>query len=325
MRIFGGEQISALMGKLKLPEDQPIENKLVTKVIEQAQSKVEGFHFDIRKRLVEYDDVANQQREIVYGLRRRVLGSENLKDEILEKLDNQVDKIILTSWYEDEPKPDYEKVVLGLMEIIPFDDKSRLEIKKRIEKISDKEELRKFLIDLIHDLHKKREKELGESVMRQVEKYAYLGSIDRHWIDHIDYLDSLRESVGLRAYGQRDPLVEFKNEAYNLFERLVERINDEIARRIFRIGVAIPQPEIPLETAKTNIDERDQIGLVAETADQVAREGRPAFDRSTQTLAEAASGNSASQPIKYKKLGRNDPCWCGSGKKWKKCHYPQAG
>ena len=133
------------------------------------------------------------------------------------------------------------------------------------------------------------EKGLGETVMRQVEKYVYLGSIDHLWMDHIDHIDDLREGVSLRGYGQRDPLVEFKNEAYQLFENLVDRVDEELSHRIFRIGVTAPA-EIPLAQARENIDKSDMTGVI--------------------------------EP-KKKKLGRNDPCWCGSGKKWKHCHYPQ--
>jgi preprotein translocase subunit SecA len=270
MRIFGGEQISGLMDRLKLPEGQPIENALISKAIEQAQVKVEGFHFDIRKRLVEFDDVANQQRDIIYKLRRRILESKNVKDEVLEKLRKRLSADTL-------------------FEIIPFDDVSRKRIETEFEKEGNKEE---FLEKILADIYAKREKDLGESMMREVEKYAYLGSIDHLWMDHIDHIDDLREGVSLRGYGQRDPLIEFKNEAFSLFENLVNRIDEELSHRIFRIGVAVPQPEIPLAQARENIDTSDMIGVV--------------------------------EP-KSKKIGRNDPCWCKSGKKWKHCHYPQYG
>jgi len=136
--------------------------------------------------------------------------------------------------------------------------------------------------------------------MRDMEKYAYLGSIDHLWMDHIDHIDDLREGVNLRGYGQRDPLVEFKNEAYTLFENLIEKIDEELSHRIFRIGVGVPQSEIPLNLARENIDKSDSTGLSG-NADKTAKSGTPAFA----------------------KLGRNDPCWCGSGKKWKHCHYPK--
>lgn len=309
MRIFGGEQISGIMDRFSLPEDQPIENSLVSRAIEQAQVKVEGFHFDMRKRLVDFDDVANQQREIVYKLRRRILESTDVKEEVLEKLKNQTERILLLSWPEFEAKPDTEKITVSLLDIVPFDDTSIKRIKEQLEKLGNKEEIKEFMFKVIEDIHQTREKQVGSEVMRQIEKYAYLGSIDHLWIDHIDQIDDLREAIGLRAYGQRDPLVEFKNEAYDMFESLVDRVDEELCHRIFRIGVGIPQSEIPLSQARENVDTSDQTGLVG-GAEETAKKGVKAF-----------SGNEGHA----KKIGRNDPCWCGSGKKWKHCHYPQEG
>jgi preprotein translocase subunit SecA len=318
MRIFGGEQIGSLMGRFNLPEETPIENPLVSKAIEQAQVKVEGFHFDMRKRLVEFDDVANQQREIIYKLRRRILESSDIKDEVLEKIKNQIEKTILLSFGSPsqgygEAKPDIEKLTVSLLDVIPFDDASIKRVKEQLENLKNKIELREFLLKVINDVHESREKQVGADVMRQIEKYAYLGSIDHLWIDHIDHIDDLREAIGLRAYGQRDPLVEFKNEAYNMFEGLIDRIDEELSHRLFRIGVA-PVSEIPLAQARENIDTSDKTGL-AGNADVAAAAGTPAFQQSI---------NNNQQPAKHK-IGRNDPCWCGSGKKWKKCHYPQVG
>jgi len=298
MRIFGGEQIFSLMDRLKLPEDQPIENVLVSKAIEQAQVKVEGFHFDIRKRLVEFDDVANQQRDIIYKLRRRVLESKDIKQEVLEKI-----KTRLSMSVDNQAEIDREAVLADLLEVVSFDPSSIEQIKKSLP--IDRQEIKAFLGKVIDDVHKNREGQVGVEVMRQIEKYAYLGSIDHLWMDHIDHIDDLREGVELRAYGQRDPLVEFKNEAYNLFENLIDRINQELSRRLFRIGVGVPQPEIPLAQARENIDTSDTTGLSG-NADAAVVSGEQTFP-------------------KKKKPGRNDPCPCGSGKKYKKCHYPQYG
>jgi len=286
MRIFGGGQISSLMDRLKLPEDQPIENSLISKAIEQAQVKVEGFHFDIRKRLVEFDDVANQQRDIIYKLRRKVLELKDLKEDVLQRIKDRLAKSV-----DDQIEIDTESVLANLLEVVPFDEGSIKNIKTQILNIKTKEETKEFLYKVLEDVHRTREGQVGADLMRQIEKYAYLGSIDHLWMDHIDHIDDLREGVELRAYGQRDPLVEFKNEAYSLFENLVDRINEELSRRLFRIGVGVPQPEIPLSQARENIDTSDMTGVV--------------------------------EP--KKKIGRNDPCPCGSGKKYKHCHYPQYG
>jgi len=295
MRIFGGEQIGSLMDKLKLPEDQPIENSLISKAIEQAQVKVEGFHFDIRKRLVEFDDVANQQRDIIYKLRRKILELKDLKEDVLQRIKERLAKSV-----DNQEVIDTEAILANLLEVVPFDEGSIKGIRGQLENIKNKEEIKEFIYKVLGDVHRTREGQVGGDIMRQIEKYAYLGSIDHLWMDHIDYIDDLREGVELRAYGQRDPLVEFKNEAYSLFENLVDRINEELSRRLFRIGVNIPKSEIPLDQARENIDKSDTTGLSG-NADTTAVTGEPAF-------------------AKKKKIGRNDPCPCGSGKKYKHCH-----
>lgn len=313
MRIFGGEQISGIMDRLNLPEDQPIENPLISRAIEQAQVKVEGFHFDIRKRLVEFDDVANQQRDIVYKLRRRILDSDDVKAEVKEKLTHQIEKTLLLASNQENDRLDPDLLAVGLAEIIPFDDASLKNIKNQISKIDRGDEIQKFLLQVLDEVYEKREKDLGAPVMREAEKYAYLGAIDHLWMDHIDHIDDLREGVTLRAYGQRDPLVEFKNEAFGLFERLIDRVDEELSHRIFRIGVARPQSEIPLNLARENVDKSDATGLLG-GAESAAKSGTPAFPKARGGLKDES-----------KKLGRNDPCWCGSGKKFKKCHYPNYG
>ncbi len=302
MRIFGGEKISGLMNTLKIPEGQPIENRLISKAIESAQVKVEGFHFDARKRVVEYDDVANQQRDIIYKLRRRILTSQDLKKEIVEKLEHQIERIMF-SWPE-KGKPNYEEMLVGIADIVPFDDASLKNIGREIQRVTKRDEMQKFLEKLLHNAHSAREGQVGQNLMRQIEKFAYLSSIDHLWIDHIDHVEDLRQGIELRAYGQRDPVVEFKNEAYNLFEKLIDRIDEELAHRIFRIDVGRMPSEIPLAQAVTNEDRKDSIGL-------------------------AEKSESTRVQVNSKKIGRNDPCWCGKvdkdGKpvKWKKCHYPQ--
>lgn len=317
MRIFGGEQIKGIMDRLSLPEDQPIENALVNKAIEQAQVKVEGFHFDIRKRLVEFDDVANQQRDIIYKLRRRVLESDDLKEEIMDMLSNQIEKSLAS-----QEEIDNEMVLGIFLEIVPFDEESTKRVKQQLSKLKDKERLKEFLMKVLNDAYSTREKQVGEGVMRQVEKYAYLGSIDHLWIDHIDRIDDLREAASLRAYGQRDPLSEFKNEAYELFEGLIDRIDGELARRLFRIQVSGPVSEIPLEKAKENIDTTDLTGLAPARnryAQGVAGGGgvEEALVTGEPAFAKATAGRPAFSS--NRKIGRNDPCPCGSGKKWKRC------
>ncbi len=299
MRIFGGERITAIMNTLKMPEDQPIENKIISKAIESAQVKVEGFHFDARKRVVEYDDVANNQRDIIYKLRRRILEAEDLKKEVVEKLEHQVERIMFE--WPDKGTPNYEEMVAGLGVIVPFDDNSLKNIEVQAKKITKKVEMQEFLTKAVRDAHISREKQVGEKVMRQIERFAYLSSIDHLWIDHIDHIEDLRQGIELRAYGQRDPVVEFKNEAYDLFETLIDRVDEELSRRIFRIDVGRMPSEIPLNIAVTNEDKSDSIGLTPGTPLPMKK-------------------------VQKKSIGRNDPCPCGAvdpktGKvyKYKKC------
>lgn len=312
MRIFGGEQMIALMDRLHVPDDQPIENKLVSRAIEQAQVKVEGFHFDSRKSVVEYDDVANQHREVIYKLRRKVLESEDVRDEIFEILHKEVDRIIGFASGVDG-KVDHEKIVVGLLEIVPFDEPSREKVKSEIEKSNEVKEIKKIIEKIIRNVHSVRESQVGEEVMRQIEKFAYLSSIDHQWVEHLDAIEGLREGVRLRAYGQRDALAEFKSEAFTMFENLMGKIESQVARSVFRIGVAPSPAEIPVGLLRTNEDQIDKTGLLpASDGEITAQTGQPAFAN--------ISSSASSSP---KKIGRNDPCWCGSGKKWKKCHYPQ--
>ncbi len=307
MRIFGGEQVSKLMTMFKLPEDQPLEHKMVSKAIEQAQSKVEGFNFDARKHLVEYDDVLNKQREIIYGIREKVLGGEKMKEEILGKIEEEIGNLVLMASPEGYTEPEYENIIRSFCEIIPFDEESQKRMINQIQKEKSPEKISQALMKTVTELYANREKQLDEKLAREIEKFAYLSSIDHLWMGHLDALGYLREGVGLRGYGQRDPLVEYKNEAFQMFDRLVKQIDYEIVRRIFRIQVArrpnpvqatAGQPTAPSpEKMKTNIDTSDMTGLAQPTP--------------------PAGG------VKITKPGRNDPCPCGSGKKYKKCCYPK--
>src|SRR5258708_1237250 len=300
MRIFGGERIGNLMNTLRVPEDQPIENRLISKAIEQSQVKVEGFNFDARKQVVEYDDVSNSQRDIIYKLRKRILETSDLTGEILEKLEHQVDKLMLLLPIKGMiSDTSLEEIAVSLADIVPFDDASIKLITYEISKINDRKKIREILIKVISDAHSSREKQVGEGIMRQIEKYGYLTSIDQMWIDHLDHIDDLREGIWLRAHGQRDPVVEFKNEAYSLFEGLIDRIDAELAHRIFRIEIGrTPLSAIPNERLVTNEDRSDNIGLIANKPKEKSKN----------------------------KIGRNDPFPCGAidtktGKvyKYKKC------
>ncbi len=307
MRLFGGEQVAKLMTIFKLPEDVPLEHGMVSRAIEQAQVKVEGFHFDSRKHLVEYDDVLNKQREIVYRLRRQIVEGQDLKNMILEKLESQIHNIVNLYQASGFSSIEREKILQEFNSIIPFDPNSQKGLLLQLEQKKDADTISDFLIKVTKDTYEQKEKSVGSEIMRQIEKWASLSVVDNFWMDHLDAIDDLREGIGLRGYGQLDPLVEYKNEAFSMFERLISAIDYEIAHRIFKIQVQLSP---------------DQISAIKKEQETV--------------IAKSAKQQSVSQPFDYAqgqqsivnsqqkgKLGRNDPCWCGSGKKWKKCHYPQ--
>lgn len=301
MRLFGGDQVAKLMSIFKLPEDVPLEHSMVSRAIEQAQVKVEGFHFDSRKHLVEYDDVLNKQREIVYGLRKKVLEGQDLKEMIVEKVENNINNVVAmhsAGGITDEEK---QSIVTEFTSIVPFDPNSQKELITKLGEYKSADDITKFLNKLTEDVYKKREEQLTPVVMRQVEKWVMLQVVDNLWMDHLDAIDTLREGIGLRGYGQKDPLVEYKNEAFGMFERLVSGIDSEIAQRIFKVQVQLAP---------------DQVG-------QIQRQQQTVIQKQAEKEVKKQSVISKEEGNKDKKLGRNDPCWCGSGKKWKKCHYPK--
>ncbi len=245
MRLFGGEQIAKIMTAFKLPEDTPIEHGMVSKAIENAQVKVETHNFDIRKHLVEYDDVANKQREIIYGMRKEALAAaqdektaQKLTGEIKQKVNSEIDNLTLMyAGAEGQSKPEYEKIIKEFSTIVPFDEESIKRIFSDTQKHTTQESLSTFLKGICNQLYQAREKSLGEKVARDIEKFVMLSVIDTLWISHLDSLDDLREGIGLRAAGQRDPLVEYKQEAFNLFDKLIASIDYEIVHRIFKVQV----------------------------------------------------------------------------------------
>ena len=373
MRLFGGEQIAKIMTTFKLPEDTPIEHSMVGKAIENAQIKVEGHNFDIRKHLVEYDDVANKQREIIYGMRREVLQAvkdqsmaQKLRDEMKAKIDREIENLVLMNSPEGISKPEYEKILKEFSTIISFDEISQKKLFEDAAKIDKPEKLTQFLIGVVDQVYTSREKALSETIARDIEKFVNLSVIDTLWIQHLDSLDDLREGIGLRAAGQRDPLVEYKQEAFSLFEKLVASIDYEIVHRIFKVqirqeptiekveeqGVEI-HPEAKLTTDNENlppaaaarpsqspaVSERDPMEMTDEELDaEITRLeaiekgnqviGSPTLQSSgdgaqsgSQTVIPNSSLTQApgNRPLKVAKIGRHDPCPCGSGIKYKKC------
>ncbi len=292
LRLFGAENISKVMDKLGLEEDEPIEHSMITSSIEHAQKKVEARNFDIRKNVLEYDDVMNQQREVIYAQRRKVLNGEDLKDNIIYMIDAIIDsemnqyaneKLYPEQWSLDELIKDAESIYCPQGELDP---EELLELSR--------DELRETLHDIAVDAYEEREKLLTEEVMRELEKVVMLRVVDNKWMEHLDHMDMLREGIGLRAYGQRNPIVEYKIEGFNMFEEMINSIQTTIARMIFQVQV-VSQEQQELE---------DRLATAqASHGDDVS----------------SAEAHPVKKPVNKVKIGRNEPCPCGSGKKYKDC------
>ncbi len=293
MRIFGSDRVGTMMAKLGLPDDTPIQHSLITKSLEQAQKKVESRNFDIRKHLVEYDDVMNRQREYIYSKRREIMESNKLKDEILSFFINESKNIINASFNTQTDKLDKEKLISITKGIIEIDKKSEEKLNNaNIQNVEEK------LISIFTGGYEYKENEIGNEHMRILERAIYLRTIDSLWVNHLDALTHLREGIGLRGYGQRDPLVEYKNEAYGMFQTLLSAIQSDIVNIFFK--VTITQQE------SNNNHQND-----------ANKESN--FDKLYQQEKKNLTPNISNLKNKQK-VGRNNPCPCGSGKKYKKCH-----
>lgn len=292
LRLFGAHNISKVMDKLGLEEDEPIEHSMITSSIEHAQKKVEARNFDIRKNVLEYDDVMNQQREVIYSQRRKVLNGEDLKDNIIYMIDAIIDsemnqyaneKLYPEQWSLDELIKDAESIYCPEGELDP---EELLELSR--------DELRETLHDIAVDAYEEREKLLTPEVMRELEKVVMLRVVDNKWMEHLDHMDMLREGIGLRAYGQRNPIVEYKIEGFDMFEEMINSIQTTIARMIFQVQVVSQEQQ--------ELEDRLATAQASHGEDVSSAEAHP-----------------ARKPVNRVKIGRNEPCPCGSGKKYKDC------
>ena len=290
MRIFAADRLSGLMQRIGMEEDEPIEHRLVTRAIENAQSRVEAQNFSIRKQILEYDDVMNQQRLVIYQQRREALQGSELKPVIEGMIEDLLDGILADTTDEKTYAEDWDldKINEDVRKIFG------VQLRMTVESLGDirPDGLREDLLERIAGRYEEREKEVGDAVMRDLENYLLLQSVDSLWKDHLLNMDHLKEGIGLRGYGQQDPLVAYKREGHEMFEDMIDRVKKETIRLLFHIQV---QREEQVEE------------LRREQEDQPMYYG-------------PAEGPSAPQPVKKdKKVGRNDPCPCGSGKKYKKC------
>jgi preprotein translocase subunit SecA len=285
MRLFGGEKIRKMMEMLKVPEDMPIENGMLSRSIESAQKKVEGHHFDVRKHVLQYDDVMNVHREIIYKRRKKFLESEDLKEDILDMLKEETENITLHHITGKQPKEWDLQALLNMANGLLGPSSKELG-KEALEQIKVEHELVEAVQKHMLEQYEELEKTLPEpKLMRKIEKSVFLRANDVLWMEHIDEMQSLRESVSMRGYGQKDPLVEYKSEGFRRFEEMVSMIRSNTINTLFKMDIqkAIPRPTIKTENPAVV---------------------KPQNNTLSTTTAKA---------------GRNDPCPCGSGKKYKKC------
>lgn len=283
MRLFGSDNISTMMDKLGMEEDVPIEHGLITKSIETAQKRVENRNFDIRKHVLQYDDVMNKQREVIYEQRRRVLLEDNLKETITQMIESIIDTA-LDIYCNPGVHPE-EWDLQGLLNharelYLPHHNLTP-------EDLTDmgRDSIKELMYGKSIELYDVREQELGEENIRHIEKVILLRIVDDKWMDHLDAMDQLRQGIGLRAYGQKDPLVEYKFEGYEMFQNMIAGVQEDVVRYIFRVSIV----EEPVQQHQNVVENR---------------------------YAEDVQN----QPVKVEnRIGRNDPCPCGSGKKYKKC------
>ena len=294
LRLFAADNIASVMDKLGMEEDEPIEHSLITRSIEHAQKKVEARNFDMRKNVLEYDDVMNQQREVIYAQRRQVLNGEGLRDNIM----NMVKEIIKSEMnqYANEKLYPEEWTLDGLIEDAEeiYAPKGSL-VKEELEQMS-RDELQETLEKLAEDNYAKREEMFSEPMMRELEKVVMLRVVDNKWMEHLDHMDMLRQGINLRAYGQRNPLVEYKIEGYNMFEEMVQQIQTDIAKLMYHVSV-VTEEQRQLEDHLQNAQ---------------ASHGE-------DTSQAESPQKSAKKPVRSEHIGRNDLCPCGSGKKYKNC------
>jgi preprotein translocase subunit SecA len=285
MRRFGSNQIKGIMEWAGMDENTPIENRLVTRSIGEAQKRVEGYHFDIRKHLVEYDDVINRQREIIYDERRKTLNGADLKSNILSMVKEEIQKMV-AAHMADEHEPDLDGLVTDVATIfpLPVEINAQTFSQTKLKQIEDK------LIEQSKALYNEREKELSPDNMRMLERLIMLRTMDTLWIEHLTMMDYIRQGIGLQAMAQRDPLVAYKRESHRMFENLMASIQHDVVHTIYHTSVTrkeapqqISSPMAQLAAVKTDVGKKQQT------------------------------------KVSGKKVGRNDPCSCGSGKKFKKC------
>jgi preprotein translocase subunit SecA len=308
MRIFASDWVRKMMDRLGMEEDIPIESKMVSKSIERAQKQVEGRNFEIRKHLLEYDDVMNKQREAVYRLRRRILEGLEGRNYIMRVVDEIVGSLVDEFCPEEADPADWQGETLEA-EYRSYFGLTVEELGVDWETIN-RPQLEEMLNQGAKAHYEKRAEQFGEENLNRLEKFLLLDTVDRQWKDHLLALDHLREGIGLRAYGQRNPLVEYKRESFALFEDMWERIEDHVVKFLYH-AEPVEDMQLKRRGVSTTLSHPEAQGLASSHAQQ---------ERAANTPVSAPDARPTTVRRSQPKVGRNDPCPCGSGKKYKKCH-----
>ena len=314
LRLFASDRITKIMDKLGMEEDEPIEHKIITNSIEHAQKKVEARNFDIRKHVLEYDDVMNQQREVMYGERRKILMGENLKDNILSMV-NHIIKTEMDQYANEKLYPE-EWTLDGLIEDAEKIYAPQGKLKKEELAEMSRDGLKETLESVALEGYNQRELLFGEENMRELEKVVMLRVVDSKWMEHLDHMDMLREGINLRAYGQRNPRAEYKIEALNMFEEMEGAIMDQIASLMYHVSIVTPEQQ---QAMQAEAQKRRAEQEIEKQRGQLQDHLRSAQASHGDEVSAAEAQKKAPVTADGKKVGRNDPCPCGSGKKYKNC------
>ncbi len=307
MRRFSPDWVPNLLARMGMEEDTPLESGMVSKAIEQAQTKVEGYNFDIRKHVVQYDDVMNRHRDLIYTERRKILEGADLRANTLEMVQEEIESVFDAFAPGENPTEWETKSLLAdLKAIYPLPAHFSEEHFHSLHREDAIEEV----VQHAQETYGAKEQEMGPDKMRVLERLLLLGTIDRLWVYHLTALDEMREGIGLTGYGGRDPLVEFKREAHDMWQQLADHIRQNVVRRIFHVALT-PQP-VPTPAAPRRVQES---GPAKEAAAPAPSRGAARAAAAGQAVALGAPATAVAH-----KVGRNDPCPCGSGKKYKKCH-----
>jgi len=295
MKIFASEKTASMMKKLGMKEGEALEHSWLNRTIANAQKKVEGMHYDARKQLLEFDDVANDQRKVIYQLRDELTGTEDVKDRYIAIREDIISDLFAEYISPQVLEEDWD--VEGLQGVLKTEYAADVPIQKSIEEGLDVDEILKVVLQALESFHDVKEKAVGSETMRTFEKAVMLRALDHHWKEHLALMDHLRQSVSLRGYAQKNPVQEYKRESFAMFTLLLETINIEMVKALCRVSI---------EPNKSTTDS----GAAAEKA----QTEQPSPQQTKP------SPSDAQQPKRANKIGRNDPCPCGSGKKYKHCH-----